>query len=125
VGVGFGIAVGVGGTIGSGILRTPGEVAAHCEVRGSSSRFGCWVEFTHFSAPLPSLSLPPCFRLHPHVMGPPSTSIFESAKASLNDIQQAQRLRQGFQTYTTVTIGTSETIDRGAERDGRLTFSRN
>jgi hypothetical protein len=28
VGVGFGIAVGVGGTIGSGILRTPGEVAA-------------------------------------------------------------------------------------------------
>jgi len=58
-------------------------------------------------------------------MGPPSTSIFESAKASLNDIQQAQRLRQGFQTYTTVTIGTSETIDRGAERVGRLTFSRN
>ncbi len=28
VGVGFGIAVGIGGTIGSGILRTPGEVAA-------------------------------------------------------------------------------------------------
>lgn len=28
VGVGFGIAVGIGGTIGSGILRTPGEIAA-------------------------------------------------------------------------------------------------
>src|SRR5215469_9808045 len=28
VGVGFGIAVGIGGTVGSGILRTPGEVAA-------------------------------------------------------------------------------------------------
>lgn len=29
VGVGFGVAVGIGGTVGSGILRTPGEVAAH------------------------------------------------------------------------------------------------
>jgi hypothetical protein len=29
VGVGFGIAVGIGGTVGSGILRTPGDVAAH------------------------------------------------------------------------------------------------
>ena len=29
VGVGFGIAVIVGGTVGSGILRTPGEIAAH------------------------------------------------------------------------------------------------
>lgn len=29
LGVGFGIAVIVGGTIGSGILRTPGEIAAH------------------------------------------------------------------------------------------------
>ena len=28
VGVGFGLAVGIGGTIGAGILRTPGEVAA-------------------------------------------------------------------------------------------------
>jgi amino acid transporter len=28
VGVGFGIAVSIGGTVGSGILRTPGEVAA-------------------------------------------------------------------------------------------------
>lgn len=28
VGVGFGIAVGIGGTVGSGILRTPGEIAA-------------------------------------------------------------------------------------------------
>jgi basic amino acid/polyamine antiporter, APA family len=29
LGVGFGIAVVIGGTIGSGILRTPGEIAAH------------------------------------------------------------------------------------------------
>ena len=29
VGVGFGVAVGIGGTVGSGILRTPGDVAAH------------------------------------------------------------------------------------------------
>src|SRR5579862_1681272 len=28
VGVGFGIAVSIGGTVGSGILRTPGEIAA-------------------------------------------------------------------------------------------------
>jgi len=28
VGVGFGVAVGIGGTVGSGILRTPGEIAA-------------------------------------------------------------------------------------------------
>ena len=45
--------------------------------------------------------------------GLPSTSILEFAKASLNDVQQAQRLRQGFLYYTTVTIGTSETIDGG------------
>jgi hypothetical protein len=29
LGVGFGIAVGIGNTIGSGILRTPGEVAGY------------------------------------------------------------------------------------------------
>ena len=29
LGVGFGIAVGVGNTIGTGILRTPGEVARY------------------------------------------------------------------------------------------------
>ncbi len=33
VGVGFGIAVSIGGTIGSGILRTPGEIAAQLESR--------------------------------------------------------------------------------------------
>lgn len=36
VGVGFGVAVGIGNTIGSGILRTPGEVAA--QLRSSFRR---------------------------------------------------------------------------------------
>ena len=41
VGVGFGIAVGVGGTIGSGILRTPGEVAA--QLRSSWLVVAVWL----------------------------------------------------------------------------------
>lgn len=41
LGTGFGIAVGVGNTIGSGIFRTPGEVAAHL---GSASLvFTVWI----------------------------------------------------------------------------------
>ena len=34
LGVGFGIAVGVGATIGGGILRTPGEVAGYMGAAG-------------------------------------------------------------------------------------------
>src|ERR1700758_3667495 len=34
LGVGFGIAVGVGATIGGGILRTPGEVAGYTRTAG-------------------------------------------------------------------------------------------
>ncbi len=34
LGVGFGLAVGVGNTIGGGILRTPGEVAGTWEMVG-------------------------------------------------------------------------------------------
>ena len=41
LGVGFGIAVGVGNTIGTGILRTPGEVASYL---GSASLvFAVWI----------------------------------------------------------------------------------
>ncbi len=40
VGVGFGIAVSIGGTIGSGILRTPGEVAA--QLRSVWLILGVW-----------------------------------------------------------------------------------
>jgi basic amino acid/polyamine antiporter, APA family len=41
LGVGFGIAVGVGNTIGTGILRTPGEVASYL---GSASLvFAAWI----------------------------------------------------------------------------------
>lgn len=34
VGVSFGVAVGVGTTVGSGILRTPGESQPNCEAPG-------------------------------------------------------------------------------------------
>src|ERR1700751_3518608 len=37
LGVGFGIAVGVGATIGGGILRTPGEVAGYMGTAGLTS----------------------------------------------------------------------------------------
>jgi basic amino acid/polyamine antiporter, APA family len=41
LGVGFGIAVGVGNTIGTGILRTPGEVAGY--MRSASLVFAVWI----------------------------------------------------------------------------------
>ena len=41
LGVGFGIAVGIGATIGSGILRTPGEIAA--QLRSPWLIVGVWV----------------------------------------------------------------------------------
>jgi basic amino acid/polyamine antiporter, APA family len=41
LGVGFGIAVGVGNTIGSGILRTPGEVATY--LGSASLLFAVWI----------------------------------------------------------------------------------
>ena len=41
VGVGFGLAVGIGGTIGSGILRTPGQVAA--QLRSPWLVIAAWV----------------------------------------------------------------------------------
>ncbi|MEL1246278.1 amino acid permease [Flavobacterium sp. DGU11] len=41
LGLGFGIAIFVGGTIGVGILRTPGEIAAHLDNEWLIT--GCWV----------------------------------------------------------------------------------
>ena len=41
LGVGFGIAVGVGKTIGTGILRTPGEVASYLGT--ASLVFAAWI----------------------------------------------------------------------------------
>ncbi|MGB8032060.1 MAG: hypothetical protein WCF30_20615 [Terracidiphilus sp.] len=45
LGVGFGIAVIVGNTIGSGILLTPGEIAAH--LRSPSFVFAVWIIGSH------------------------------------------------------------------------------
>jgi APA family basic amino acid/polyamine antiporter len=42
LGVAFGVAVIVGGTIGQGILRSPGVVAQGGIRRSSSSACGCW-----------------------------------------------------------------------------------
>src|SRR5215469_17407508 len=41
LGVGFGLAVGIGNTIGSGILRTPGEVAGY--LRSGWLIFAVWL----------------------------------------------------------------------------------
>ena len=43
LGVGFGLAVIVGSTLGIGILRTPGLVAAQLSRPRASSRCGSWV----------------------------------------------------------------------------------
>lgn len=62
MGVGFGIAVGIGGTIGSGILRTPGEVAAQLRspwlviavwVLGGVYAFFCTASVTELATMLP------------------------------------------------------------------------
>ena len=62
VGVGFGIAVGIGGTIGSGILRTPGAVAAQLRspwlvlaiwVLGGVYAFFCTASVTELATMLP------------------------------------------------------------------------
>jgi len=62
VGVGFGIAVIVGNTVGSGILRTPGEIAAHLQssglviavwVVGGIYAFFCTLSVTELGTMLP------------------------------------------------------------------------
>jgi basic amino acid/polyamine antiporter, APA family len=62
VGVGFGLAVGIGGTIGAGILRTPGEVAAQLRspwlvmavwVVGGIYAFFCTASVTELATMLP------------------------------------------------------------------------
>src|ERR1700690_1641971 len=62
VGVGFGIAVIVGGTVGSGILRTPGEIAARLQsselvilvwVLGGLYAFFCTLSVTELGPMLP------------------------------------------------------------------------
>jgi|HubBroStandDraft_4_1064222.scaffolds.fasta_scaffold31781_3 APA family basic amino acid/polyamine antiporter len=62
LGVGFGIAVIVGNTVGSGILRTPGEIAAHLQsaslviavwVLGSAYAFFCTLSVTELGTMLP------------------------------------------------------------------------
>lgn len=62
MGVGFGLAVGIGGTIGSGILRTPGEVAAQLRspwlviafwVLGGVYAFFCTASVTELATMLP------------------------------------------------------------------------
>jgi basic amino acid/polyamine antiporter, APA family len=62
LGVGFGIAVIVGNTVGSGILRTPGEIAAHLQsaslviavwVLGGAYAFFCTLSVTELGTMLP------------------------------------------------------------------------
>ena len=62
VGVGFGIAVIVGNTVGSGILRTPGEIAAHLQssglvmalwILGGIYAFFCTLSVTELGTMLP------------------------------------------------------------------------
>ena len=62
MGVGFGLAVGIGGTIGAGILRTPGEVAAQLRspwlvvavwVLGGVYAFFCTASVTELATMLP------------------------------------------------------------------------
>ena len=53
LGVGFGLAVGVGNTIGTGILRTPGEVAGYLGMASWSLRFGSSEESMHSCAAVP------------------------------------------------------------------------
>lgn len=62
MGVGFGLAVGIGGTIGAGILRTPGEVAAQLRspwlvmavwVVGGVYAFFCTASVTELATMLP------------------------------------------------------------------------
>jgi basic amino acid/polyamine antiporter, APA family len=74
VGVGFGIAVGVGGTIGSGILRTAGEVAAQLRsswlvvavwLLGGVYAFFCTASVTELATMLPSPS--PRQRVYEHL----------------------------------------------------------
>jgi hypothetical protein len=49
LGLGFGVAVTIGNTIGAGIFRTPGEVAAHLPSPVSSSPRGSRAASTRFS----------------------------------------------------------------------------